>query len=128
MALSGKERQASFRARMKQEGRQYLPLWVTHEQALQIRAMLNESAPPTEQPTEPQPPKLPTPSSVKSQAPPAKFVMPKIPPRTPAPIVRDLMAANTLYRKKQAQVDKLETSMKGLAQWISQTVKDCQRI
>lgn len=130
MGKSNKERQADFRMRMKAEGKQALPLWVTPQQAEQIRALLNPTATPPAQAillpvTKPA---APLKSSLLVTGQREAFAVPALPANMPEPFVRDIRETETRAKKKRAQIQKLETEVAGIEKWILKTVAEWKRI
>ena len=98
MAKTNSTRQAEFRARMRDEGKQALHIWVTPEQAAKVQAVIN-----------PVEPVLATP--LRLTKPTGKPVpLPVIPIKAPAAIVRELK-----------DVD-------GIESWYRQTVAACNNL
>lgn len=113
---------------MKAEGKQALPLWVTPQQAVQIRALLNLASTITA-PDQPL-------SATKLAAPPIQplsvterretFVIPPIPPGMPEPLVRDLKENELRAQKKRAQIKKLENEVATIERLILQSIAECK--
>lgn len=130
MGKSNVQRQAEFRARMKAEGKQALPLWVTPQQAAKIRTFLDPSTTTTA-------PDVSLPVT-KSVAPPnplllvtsqrGTFVVPPLPENMPEPFVRDIREAEARAKKKRGQIQKLESEVAGVEKWILQTVAEWKRL
>ncbi len=55
-------------------------------------------------------------------------ILPVIPTKAPAAIVRELKEADTLRKKKLAQIAKLQKDVEGIERWYRQTVAACQNI
>ncbi len=55
-------------------------------------------------------------------------ILPVIPTKTPASIVRELKEAETLRKKKLAQIAKLQKDVAGIENWYRQTVVACKNI
>lgn len=136
MGKSNAERQAEFRARMKAEGKQALPLWVTPQQAAQIRALLDPASTITAQ-DQPLPvTKAMAKRVVARVAPPAlllpvterreMFVVPPIPNGMPEPLVRDLKENELLAQKKRAQIKKLENQVAAIERLILRSIAECK--
>jgi hypothetical protein len=133
MAKTNRERQADFRTRMREEGQRATYVWLTPEQATELQAMLERSAPgytaalpvtiPKVIATKHWPLAVPK-TTPKTQ----RSTLPSIPAKTPTAIVRDLNNAAALIRKKRAQIDKLEKDARGIEDWFCQTVDQCSKI
>ncbi len=118
MAKTNSTRQAEFRARMREEGKQALHIWVTPEQAAKVQAVIN-----------PVEPVLVAPLRVtKPTGKPAPVALPVIPTKAPASIVRELSEADTLRKKKLAQIAKLQKDADGIESWYRQTVAACKNL
>lgn len=121
MAKSNTQRQAEFRAKMREEGKKALHAWVTPEQAAQFQLILARS--------------LPLPKAVTTRAAPLPVTgrktvgsLPPIPQKTPASIVRSLKESEKILRKKYAQIAKLEKDAAAIESHFRQTVDECKRL
>ena len=120
MAKSNSTRQAEFRARMRDEGKLALHIWVTPEQAAKVQAALNPV-----QPAQTKPLRVTKPADMAA---PVVEPLPLIPSKAPASIVRELQNAQALHRKKRAQIAKLQKDAIEIESWYRQTVAACKRI
>ncbi len=57
-----------------------------------------------------------------------KQALPVIPTKAPTAIVRELKEADTLRKKKLAQIAKLQKDADGIERWYRQTVAACRNI
>ena len=121
MAKTNTQRQAEFRAKMREEGKQALHAWVTPEEAAQFQLILARSLPIGESVTSP-----PVPLRVTDRK--ASGNLPPIPPKTPASIVRSLKESEKILRKKYAQIAKLEKDAAAIESHFRQTVDECKRL
>ncbi len=55
-------------------------------------------------------------------------ILPAIPTKTPTSIVRELKEAETLRKRKLAQIAKLQKDADGIERWYRQTVASCKNI
>ncbi len=99
---------------MRVDGKQALHIWVTPEQAAKVQAVINpvESVPA---------------APLRATKPPGKpspvaDTLPLIPTKAPAAIVRELKEADTLRKRKLAQIVKLQKDADGIESWYRQTV------
>jgi hypothetical protein len=125
MAKTNKERQAEFRDKMRLEGRQAMHVWATPAQVTQIQAILAGQSPAPLQVT-----KRSTSSKkallVTERE--RRAVLPAIPARTPASIVRDLKESEKILRKKLVEIEKLEKDAAAIEKGYRQTVEECKRL
>lgn len=120
MAKTNSTRQAEFRARMREEGKQALHIWVTPEQAAKVQAVINPVKPVPAAPLRvTKPPGKPAPVA---------NTLPVIPTKAPASIVRELKEAETLRKRKLAQIVKLQKDADGIESWYRQTVASCKNL
>lgn len=122
MAKTNSTRQAEFRARMREEGKQALHIWVTPEQAAKVQAVINLSEPVLVAPLRVTKP-TGKPAPVADKKP-----LPVIPTKAPASIVKELKDADTLRKKKLAQIAKLQKDADGIENWYRQTVASCNNL
>lgn len=122
MAKTNSTRQAEFRARMREEGKQALHIWVTPEQAAKVQAVINLAEPVLVAPLRvTKPTGKPAPVAGKNP-------LPVIPTKAPASIAKELKDADTLHKKKLAQIAKLQKDAEGIESWYRQTVASCNRL
>ena len=121
MAKTNTQRQAEFRAKMREEGKQALHAWVTSEEAAQFQMMLARSLP-LVKPV----PAASAPLRVTGRK--ASGSLPPIPPKTPASIVRLLKESEKTLQKKFRQIAKLEQDAAGIESYFRQTVGECKRL
>ena len=121
MAKTNQQRQAEFRAKMREEGKQALHVWVTPEEATQFQRILARPLPIEKPVTTP-----PAPLRVTGRK--AAGSLPPIPPKTPASIVRSLKESEKILRKKYAQIAKLEKDATAIESHFRQTVEECKRL
>ncbi len=126
MAKTNKERQAAFREKMRQEGKHALHVWVTPVQAQHIGAILGGESP--LQVTAILPPSIAAAASLPVTAPVHPLVLPPIPAKTPAPIMRDLQASERLLRKKQMQIEKLQKDAAAIEGRYRHTVEEWKKL
>ncbi len=122
MAKTNSTRQAEFRARMREEGKQALHIWVTPEQAAKVQAVINLVEP------VPVAPLRVTKPTGKPAPVPGKQPLPVIPTKAPASIVKEMKDADTLRKKKLAQIAKLQKDADGIESWYRQTVASCNNL
>ena len=120
MAKTNSTRQAEFRARMREEGKQAVHIWVTPDQAAKVQSIINPVEPVQVKPLRVTKPTN-KPSIILER-------LPLIPTKAPVSIVRELKAAETLLKKKRAQIDKLQKDANGIESWYRQTVVSCKNI
>ncbi len=105
---------------MREKGKQTLHIWVTPEQAAKVQAVINSVEPVLVAPLRvTKPPDKPSPVA---------NTLPVIPTKAPASIVKDLKDAETLRKKKLAQIATLEKDADGIESWYRQTVASCKSI
>jgi hypothetical protein len=124
MAKTNTERQAAFRDKMRQEGKQALHVWVTPEQATQIQAFLGNQPPQSLQVTK----SRTAPQPLHVTGPTRRIVLPPIPGKTPPAIVRELKEAASRLQKKQGQIEKLNKDAAAIEKRFRQTIDDCKRL
>lgn len=120
MAKGNSTRQAEFRARMRAQGKQLLHIWVTPEEAAKVHDAIHpdKSSPATPlQVTKPA--GKPTPGA---------GALPAIPAKAPASIAKELKVAETLRKRKLAQIAKLQKDADGIERWYLQTVASCKNL
>jgi hypothetical protein len=120
MAKTNSARQAEFRARMREDGKRALHIWVTPQQATRVQAVVNPGQ------SELAKPLRVTKSTVKSA--PVSDSLPAIPTNAPASIARQLKEAQTMRKKKLTQIDKLRKDIDGIESWYRQTVAACKHL
>jgi hypothetical protein len=125
MAKTNTERQAEFRTRMREEGKQALHVWVSPAQAKQIQALLSGVLPaplPAKKVSAPVKQSLQVTTGVR------KIVLPAIPPKMPASVARDLKEVEKVFRKKLAQIEKLERDVVAIERLFRETVAESGRL
>ena len=116
MAKTNTERQAEFRAKMRQEGKKAVLVWVTPEQATRVTAVLLNKPP------------APVAKPPRSLVVTDKKPLPKIPAKASASVVRELKATEIRLRKKQAQIEKATKEVSALEGWYRKTVQAWSRV
>ena len=116
MAKTNTERQAEFRAKMRQEGKKAVLVWVTPEQATRVTAVLLNK------------PEAPAAKPSKSLVVTDKRPLPKIPAKASASTVRELKASEARLRKKQAQIEKATKEAAAIEDWYRKTVEAWSRV
>ena len=116
MAKTNTERQAEFRAKMRQEGKKAVLVWVTPEQATRVTAVLLNK------------PEAPAAKSPRPLVVTVKKPLPAIPAKASASTVRELKATETRLRKKQAQIEKATKEASALEDWYRKTVQAWSRV
>jgi len=120
MVKTNNTRQAEFRTRRREEGWQALHIWVTPEQAAKVQAVINPVESVLVAPLQAtKPPSKPSPVA---------NTLPVIPTKAPASIVKDLKDAETLRKKKLAQIATLQKDADGIESWYRQTVASCKNL
>jgi nicotinamide mononucleotide adenylyltransferase len=125
MAKTNTERQAEFRARMREEGKQALHVWVSPAQATQIQALL-AGVPPATLPAKKV--SAPVKQTLQVTAGVRKIVLPSIPSKTPVSIAHDLKEQEKVLRKKIAQIEKLERDTVAIERRFRETVATFGRL
>jgi hypothetical protein len=125
MAKTNKERQAEFRDKMRLEGRQAMQVWATPAQVTQIQEILAGHSPASLQVTKRQTSSKKALLVTERER---RAVLPAIPARTPASIVRDLKEAEKIWRKKLVQIETLEKDAAAIEKGYRQTVEECKRL
>ncbi len=105
---------------MREKGKQALHIWVTPEQAAKVQALINPVESVLVEPLRvTKPPGKPAPVA---------NTLPVMPTKAPASIVKDLKDAETLRKKKLAQIATLQKDADGIESWYRQTVASCKSI
>jgi len=125
MAKTNTERQAEFRAKMREEGKQALHVWVSSAQATQIQAFLADVPPASLLVTKPS---ASAKQSLQVTAGVRKIALPAIPPKTPDSIKRGLEADAKILRKKLSQIEKLERDTAAIERRFRESVAACKKL
>ena len=121
MAKTNKQRQAEFRAKMREDGKQAFHAWITPDEAAQFQAILDRSMS-DEKPVIAPPVPLRVTGRKESGS------LPPIPPKTPASMVRLLKESEKTLHKKILQIAKLEKDAAAIESYFRQTVDECKRL